>query len=85
MLGLPYITDALTKVAGVGATDIAKLKAAGYWTVTVSTNCTTVPIHCLLLRAVCPWCYQKDSRQDQGVQRDQGRESERSHREVPSK
>jgi hypothetical protein len=36
--------DLLTRIAGVGATDIAKLKAAGYWTVTVRLNHTLDPV-----------------------------------------
>jgi RNA polymerase subunit RPABC4/transcription elongation factor Spt4 len=66
---------------GIGAADITKLKVNGYYTVAVSIKQLNCDIR--LTVTVCPRCNEKDAAEDQGLQRGQSRESQRSNTEMP--
>ena len=66
---------------GIGAADITKLKANGFYTVAVSIQ-SIVSYH-YLTTIVRPWRNPKDAAEDQRLQRSQSRKGQRSNSEKP--
>lgn len=71
---------------GIGAADITKLKANGFYTVAVRINPymeVQLTSELTMVSPVRPRRHSPDTVEDQGFQRDQGREDQGSHPEVP--